>query len=314
MYQDGGRYHSLATNWKKRFGMRVSKIMLLSGCSCPNRDETLKTGGCIFCSMGGSGEFAGDENAKQLPFYTMTPEDILAQISSQKGLRGEEQVVAYFQAYTNTYGPQSYLEPLFLAAIEHESVCALSIATRPDCLRDEMIAFLKRLNEKKPVMVELGLQTMHDTTAKKIGRGYDLAVFETAVKKLRAAGLEVIVHTILGLPDETEEMMLATMRYLSLCDIQGIKIQLLHVLAGTKLEQMYRAGEYEPLTKEVYVSLVAKSLAVLRKDIVIHRLTGDGRQDELLAPLWSVEKKSVLNEIRHYMKEHQIVQGMRVGV
>lgn len=295
-------YHSLDYMLKERFGEKVYKLTLNSGMSCPNRDGKLGTGGCIFCSAGGSGDFAGDP-----------AQSIDQQIAQQKELickkRPVNTFIAYFQAYTNTYAPVEYLRALFTQALSHPEVAALSIGTRPDCLGEDVLDLLSQLNRIKPVWVELGLQTIHPATARYIRRGYPLSCFEEAVKNLHARDLDIIVHTILGLPGETTEQMLQTISFLNHQPIQGIKMQLLHVLKGTDLADDYLAGKFSVLSQEAYVDLVISCLEHLSPDIVVHRITGDGPRDLLIAPLWSSAKRTVLNEIHHQMKERNTWQG-----
>lgn len=295
-------YHSLDYMLKERFGEKVYKLTLNGGMSCPNRDGKLGTGGCIFCSAGGSGDFAGDP-----------AQSIDRQIAQQKELickkRPVNTFIAYFQAYTNTYAPVEYLRALFTQALSHPEVAALSIGTRPDCLGEDVLDLLSQLNRIKPVWVELGLQTIHPATARYIRRGYPLSCFEEAVKNLHARDLDIIVHTILGLPGETTEQMLQTISFLNHQPIQGIKMQLLHVLKGTDLADDYLAGKFSVLSQEAYVDLVISCLEHLSPDIVVHRITGDGSRDLLIAPLWSSAKRTVLNEIHHQMKERNTWQG-----
>ena len=295
-------YHSLDYMLKERFGEKVYKLTLNGGMSCPNRDGTLGTGGCIFCSAGGSGDFAGDP-----------AQSINQQIAQQKELickkRPVNTFIAYFQAYTNTYAPVEYLRALFTQALSHPEVAALSIGTRPDCLGEDVLDLLSQLNRIKPVWVELGLQTIPPATARYIRRGYPLSCFEEAVKNLHARDLDIIVHTILGLPGETTEQMLQTISFLNHQPIQGIKMQLLHVLKGTDLADDYLAGKFSVLSQEAYVDLVISCLEHLSPDIVVHRITGDGPRDLLIAPLWSSAKRTVLNEIHHQMKERNTWQG-----
>ena len=295
-------YHSLDYMLKERFGEKVYKLTLNGGMSCPNRDGTLGTGGCIFCSAGGSGDFAGDP-----------AQSIDQQIAHQKELickkRPVNTFIAYFQAYTNTYAPVEYLRALFTQALSHPEVAALSIGTRPDCLGEDVLDLLSQLNRIKPVWVELGLQTIHPATARYIRRGYPLSCFEEAVKNLHARDLDIIVHTILGLPGETTEQMLQTISFLNHQPIQGIKMQLLHVLKGTDLADDYLAGKFSVLSQEAYIDLVISCLEHLSPDIVVHRITGDGPRDLLIAPLWSSAKRTVLNEIHHQMKERNTWQG-----
>ena len=296
------RYHSLDFHLRSRFGEKVYRIALNGGMTCPNRDGHIGTGGCIFCSADGSGDFAGR------PFHTISQ-----QLAEGKmhllTKRPVHSYIAYFQAFTNTYAPVSYLESIFTEAIEDPDVKILSVATRPDCLGDDVIDLLKRLNQIKPVWVELGLQTIHPETVRFIRRGYETAIFDQAVQRLRGAGIEVIVHVILYLPGETEEMMLKTIEYLNCCDIQGIKLQLLHILEGTDLADIYREEHFYVPDMETYIRMLGQCISHLRPDIVIHRLTGDGPKNLLIAPLWTGAKRSVLNRLHQYLKENDIWQG-----
>ncbi len=293
-------YYSLDYYLKNTYGGKIYKVALDGGFTCPNRDGTLGVGGCIFCS-GGSGEFAGD---RRLSITEQINHGIIGLTKFKaKGY------IAYYQAYTNTYGTLSYLKQIYEPAFLHPQITAVSIATRPDCITDEIADLLAFYNQKKPVWVELGLQTMHEKTAKLIRRGYELPCFEEAVKKLRERGLEVIVHVILGLPGERTEDILETISYLNGMDIQGIKLQLLHVIEKTDLAGYYRAGGFQVLTMEEYVSLVCLCIGHLSEEIVVHRITGDGPSEQLVAPLWSKNKLQVLNAIHHQMKQQGIYQG-----
>ena len=295
-------YHSLDYMLRERFGEKVYKVTLNGGMSCPNRDGNIGTRGCIFCSAGGSGDFAADAALS-------ITDQIESQIAILSQKRPIHKYIAYFQAYTNTYAPVEYLEKIFIEAITHPKVVALSIGTRPDCLSPEIVELLSRLNRQKPVWVELGLQTIHETTAQYIRRGYPLSVFNDAVQRLRKEGIEVIVHTILGLPGESNEDILASMEYMNQMDIQGIKLQLLHVLRGTDLAADYEKGMFQTYERDEYLSLLIECLEHLRPDIVIHRITGDGPKDLLIAPLWASRKREVLNLLHHRMKEQQSFQG-----
>lgn len=301
---NGRPYYSLDCYLKKIFGKKVYKLALDGNMTCPNRDGTLGTGGCIFCSAGGSGEFAEKKTASVSEQIHAAKKRVAAKIDSSTGA-----FIAYFQSYTNTYAPVSYLEALFTEAIRVPEICALSIGTRPDCLPDETIALLSRLNLIKPVWVELGLQTIHEKTAEFIRRGYPLPVFEDAFCRLKAAGLTVVVHVILGLPGESREDMLATVRYLSKLHVDGIKLQLLHVLKGTDLNTLYEAGVFKTLELSEYLELVGACLKLLPPDTVIHRISGDGPKAFLTAPLWSGNKRLVLNSMAKYLKENHIIQG-----
>lgn len=299
---NGKPYYSFDSMLKERFSHKVYKVALNGGMTCPNRDGTLGSRGCIFCSAGGSGDFAGN---KEDPISVQ----IETQAQRLREKRNASSFIAYFQAYTNTYAPVSYLREIYTEAIDHPDIAALSIGTRPDCLGKEVLDLLEELNHKKPVWVELGLQTIHEKTAAYIRRGYPLSCFAAAVKELRKRKLDVIVHTILGLPGESREDILETISYLNHMDIQGIKLQLLHVLKGTDLAEDYLAGKFQVYTMEEYIDLVIDCLEHLSPEIVVHRLTGDGPKELLLAPLWSSAKKTVLNTLHHQCKVRGAWQG-----
>lgn len=299
-------YHSLDYMLRERFGEKVYKVTLNGGMSCPNRDGKLGTRGCIFCSAGGSGDFAADSSLS-------ITEQIDRQISILSAKRPIHKYIAYFQAFTNTYAPVEYLEKIFTEALSHPGIAALSIGTRPDCLGKDVVTLLSRLNRQKPVWVELGLQTIHEKTAVYIRRGYPLSCFEDAVKRLRSEDIEVIVHTILGLPGESTQDILNTMEYLNHQDIQGIKLQLLHVLRGTDLASDYEKGLFCTYERDEYISLVISCLEHLRPDMVIHRITGDGPKDLLISPLWASRKREVLNLLHHQMKENHNYQGRQTN-
>lgn len=296
------RYYSLDYYLKQTFGEKLYKLSLNGGMTCPNRDGTLGENGCIFCSAGGSGDFAASPS-----------KTIRDQIDESKALIARKysghSYIAYFQAYTNTYASVDYLEKIFTEAIMEPDVKILSIATRPDCLSKEILSLLEKLNKIKPVWIELGLQTIHERSAAFIRRGYPLSVFEQAVQNLNAIGVEVIVHVILFLPNETEEMMLQTISYLNRQNIQGIKLQLLHVLKDTDLAAYYEKHQFHLPTLEEYVVLLSKCISILRPDIVIHRLTGDGPKDILIEPKWTGNKRLVLNMIQKHLKTRDIRQG-----
>lgn len=292
------RYYSLNQYLKDVFGEKVYKIALDGGFTCPNRDGTLDTRGCIFCSGMGSGDFA--ESRK---------DSITDQIENgKKRLSGKFEngkYIAYFQAFTNTYGPIDVLRSKYEEAIQHPDVVALSIATRPDCLSDEVLELLKKMNDKKPVWVELGLQTVHEKTAEYIRRGYGIEVYDDTIRRLKTIGVEVIVHVILGLPGESREDMLETVQYVGESGVNGIKLQLLHVIKGTDLEQEYNKGVFQTLEMEEYTDLVAECIAVLPENMVIHRMTGDGDKKTLVAPFWSGDKKRVLNMLNRKIENKQ---------
>ena len=296
------RYYSLDYYLKQAYGEKLYKIALDGGMSCPNRDGTLGTGGCIFCSEGGSGDFAGNRNVS-----------IASQIEEGKALVEKKHTgssyIAYFQAYTNTYAPVDYLEKIYLEAINEPDVKILSIATRPDCLSPEILDLLDRLNKIKPVWIELGLQTIHKASSDFIRRGYELDVFEKAVYDLDRLGIPVIVHTILFLPNETREMMLETISYLNQIPIDGIKLQLLHVLEHTDLARYYREHPFHLPDLNEYLETLSLLLSKLRPDIVVHRITGDGPKNILIEPKWTGNKRLVLNSIQKYLKDFDIWQG-----
>lgn len=299
---NGKPYHSFDYMLKERFGEKIYKVALDAGMTCPNRDGTLGSRGCIFCSAGGSGDFAGSRQDS-------ITQQIEKQAASIRQKRGVAKFIAYFQAYTNTYAPVDYLRKIYTEAISHPDIVAISIGTRPDCLDEDILQLLDELNQKKPVWVELGLQTIHETTAQYIRRGYPLSCFEQAVSELRKRNLDVIVHTILGLPGESKNDILSTIEYLNHQDIQGIKLQLLHVLKGTDLAEDYLAGKFQVYTMEEYLELVIDCLEHLNPEIVIHRLTGDGPKDLLIAPLWSSAKRTVLNTLHRECKLRHAFQG-----
>ncbi len=296
------QYYSFNAYLQDRFGEKLYKLSLETGCTCPNRDGTLGTGGCIFCSAGGSGEFAECAQA-----------DVNVQIENAKArvakkFKGEH-YIAYFQSYTNTYGDLQHLRKIFFTAAANPCIKAISIATRPDCLPISILEMLRELNRVKPVFVELGLQTIHEDTAKFIRRGYPLPVYEKAVWDLHNIGINVVTHIILGLPYESKAQMLKTVRYVGEVGSDGIKLQLLHILRGTDLEKIYASGAFEVLTKEDYLDILCDCVEILPKTTVIHRLTGDAPKSLLVAPLWSADKKSVLNSIHQTFAKRSIQQG-----
>ena len=289
-------YLSFNKYLRDKFGQKVYKISLDGGFTCPNRDGKLSTRGCIFCSKGGSGDFAESREIS-----------ITEQIENGKK-RVEKKIkdgkyIAYFQAFTNTYAPVEALRQKYEEAINHPDIVALSIATRPDCLGEDVLRLLDEMNKIKPVFVELGLQTIHPKSAKYIRRGYDLSVYDKAVKDLKKIGINVVVHVILGLPNESEEDMLETVKYVCESGANGIKLQLLHVIDGTDLAKDYEKGLFKTLEFDDYVKLIVKCVKIIPKDIVIHRLTGDGAKKDLIAPLWSADKKKVLNAINKALRE-----------
>ncbi len=283
---------------KARYGKKIYKIALNGGCTCPNRDGTLGTRGCIFCSGAGSGEFAENAGLSITEQIERGKKRVAAKMPEQGG-----GYIAYFQAFTNTYAPLERLRSMFLEAIEHPDVMILSIATRPDCLPEAVLDLLEEMNRIKPVWIELGLQTVHEQTAEYIRRGYPLQVYDQAVQNLQKRGLYTIVHVILGLPGEERADMLETVRYVRDSGVQGIKLQLLHVLQGTDLALEYEAGRVPVMDLDTYTDLVADCVALIGDKLTIHRLTGDGSRRSLIAPLWSTDKKRVLNTVRRKIKE-----------
>lgn len=277
---------------QEQYGRKLYKIAINAGLTCPNRDGTLSEKGCIFCSGSGSGDFAGSPALSVAEQIKEGKERIRAKLP-----RENYGLIAYFQAFTNTYAPVEKLRKLYLEAIENPEVEILSIATRPDCLGEDVLNLISEVNRIKPVWVELGLQTIHERTAEYIRRCYPLSVYDEAVLKLRERGIETIVHVILGLPGETKEEMLQTVRYVGESGVQGIKLQLLHVLRGTDLEKDYLAGKFRCLAFDEYYEIVKEALDILPETIVIHRMTGDGDKRILIAPEWSKDKKKVMDRM-----------------
>lgn len=283
------KYYSLNNYLKDTFGCKVYKIAIDGGFTCPNRDGTLGTRGCIFCSRGGSGDFAQSRNLTVTEQIEKGKELVSAKIKDGK-------YIAYFQAFTNTYASVEVLENLYMQAINHKDIVALSIGTRPDCLGDDVIDLLSRLNKIKPIFVELGLQTIHQKTADYIRRGYTLDVYDDAVVRLKKQGINVVTHLIIGLPGESKDDMLKSVEYV--CKVtDGIKLQLLHILEGTDLADEYKDGKIEVLEFDEYIGIIKECVEIIPNNVVIHRLTGDGAKKDLLAPLWSADKKKVLNAI-----------------
>lgn len=289
------KYTTLNSYLKEKFGCKVYKISLDCGFTCPNRDGTLGYGGCIFCSEGGSGDFAESRTLGVTEQIESGKEKVKNKIKSGK-------YIAYFQAFTNTYADVNTLEKIFSEAINHPDIVALSIATRPDCLEQEKVELLSRLNKIKPIFVELGLQTVNEKTAKYIRRGYTLDVYDDAVERLHEQGINVVTHIIIGLPYETKEDMLSSVKYV--CKVtDGIKLQLLHILKGTDLAKDYFEHKFDVLSLEEYTDIIAECVKIIPENVVIHRLTGDGAKKNLIAPLWSADKKKVLNTINKRLSE-----------
>ena len=289
------KYTTLNNYLKERFGEKVYKIALNGGFTCPNRDGSIDTRGCIFCSKGGSGDFA------ESPDLTITEQIENGKKRLEKKIKNGK-YIAYFQAFTNTYAPVERLRTIYEEAINHPDIVALSIGTRPDCLGDDVLALLDELNKIKPIFVELGLQTINEDTAKYIRRGYTLEVYNKAVADLHKIGINVVTHIILGLPNESKEDMLNSVKYA--CKVtDGIKLQLLHILKGTDLAKDYEQGKFKVLTLEQYTEIIKECVQIIPENVVIHRLTGDGAKKDLIAPLWSADKKTVLNTINRALKE-----------
>lgn len=296
------RYHSLDHHLKTTFGEKVYRLSLNGGMTCPNRDGTLGSRGCIFCSEGGSGDFSAPSSLTVTEQIEQGKTRVWAKTACRK-------FIAYFQAFTNTYAPIDYLRSIFTEAILHPDVAALSIATRCDCLSPEVLELLVELNHIKPIWIELGLQTIHDETLKQIRSGFTLAQYEQAVSALCALDIDVITHLILGLPGETRDMMLSSVSLAAALPIRGIKLQLLHILKGTDLGTIYEQDPFPLFTLEGYCDFLIDCIMLLPPDLVIHRLTGDGPKDLLLAPLWSADKKRVLNTIQRRFLERDAWQG-----
>ena len=299
---NGKRYHSLNYFLREKFGEKVFKISLDGGFSCPNRDGKVSKGGCVFCSARGSGDYAGSRNFS-----------ITGQFNNVKTMMANKwksgKYIAYFQAYTNTYAPVDELRQKYEEAINQEGVVALSIATRPDCLEDDVLDLIEELSKKLYVWVELGLQTINDDVAKKINRGYDLKVFDNAMTRLKERNIDVVVHSILGLPGESQDDMLKTIDYIAHSGAQGIKLHLLHLMKDTKMVELYENGELQFLSQEDYIKLICRAVSMLPKEMVVHRLTGDAPRDLLIGPMWSLKKWEVLNAIDKTLEDNNIYQG-----
>ena len=296
------RYLSLNYFLREKFGEKIFKISLDAGFSCPNRDGSISKGGCLFCSERGSGDFAGDRK-----FSIETQFKDIKNMMSNKWKNGK--YIAYFQAYTNTYAPIEILREKYNEALKQENVVGIAIATRPDCLSEDVLELLNEMNKKVYVWIELGLQTVSDNTAKLINRGYTLEVFEKAVKDLRKRNIDIVVHTIFGLPKENKEDMLNTVSYVAKQDVQGIKFHLLHLMKDTPMVKLYEQGNLKFLSKEDYIELICESICMLPKNMVVHRLTGDSPRELLIGPMWSLKKWEILNEIDKTMEDNDYYQG-----
>ena len=298
------RYYSLNEFYRNKYGKKVYKLSINGGMTCPNRDGKINTGGCIFCSIGGSGEFA----SSPLLSITQQLEIAKSKISSKTK---DNAYIAYFQPYSNTYGNIEYLEKIYSEAIYYNEIVGLSIATRPDCLGNNILHLLDEMNKVKPVCVELGLQTIHKSTSDYIRRGYELEVYDEAVKNLHNIGIEVVTHLIIGLPNESDEMIYESVKYVGKVT-DGIKLQLLHVIKGTDLAEDYYNKKFEVLSLEHYTDIICNSIELLPENVVVHRITGDGDKRTLIAPLWSGNKKKILNYINGEMNRRNIIQGSKL--
>ncbi len=299
---DDKRYHTWNYHLRNHFGHKVFKVALDGGFDCPNRDGTVAYGGCTFCSAAGSGDFAGDR-----------ADDLVTQFHNIKQKMHKKwkdgKYMAYFQAYTNTHAPVEVLREKFESVLNQDGVVGLSIATRPDCLPDDVVEYLAELNQRTYLWVELGLQTVHERTALLINRAHDFQSYVDGVTKLRKHGIRVCSHIINGLPLENDEMMMETARAVAKLDVQGIKIHLLHLLKGTPMVKQYEKGKLEFLSQEEYVKLVCDQLEIIPPEMIVHRITGDGPIDLMIGPMWSVNKWSVLNSIDAELKHRNSYQG-----
>lgn len=299
---NGKRYHSLNYFLRNKFKEKIYKISLDGGFTCPNRDGKVGIGGCTFCSSKGSGDYAGNRVLS-----------IKNQFEDRKKLMEkkwkEGKYIAYFQAYTNTYAPIDELRQKYEEALSQEGVVALSIGTRPDCIDDDVVDLLEEISKKTYLWVELGLQTINDETGRNFNRGYDLKTFDESLRKLKERNIEVVVHTIFGLPGETKEDMLKTVDYVAHSGAQGIKFHLLHLMKGTKMVEQYEKGELELLSQEDYIDLICKSISIIPPNMVVHRLTGDAPREALIGPIWSLKKWEVLNAIDKALVDNDIWQG-----
>jgi radical SAM protein (TIGR01212 family) len=296
------RYNNLSQFFKNKFGQKIFKVSINGGFSCPNRDGSIGTKGCIFCSEEGSGEFAGSINLNIGEQFKEIKEKLSKKWSNAK-------YIAHFQSFTNTYAPVNILRDKYYQAMEEDNVVGLAIATRPDCIGDDVLELLGEINKKTYLFVELGLQTINEDTAKLINRGYDLECFKNSVERLRNKNIDVVVHLILGLPNETKQDILNSIKFISIMDIQGVKLHLLYIVEGTSIEELYQKGEFKLLEMQEYVDLICDCIENLREDIVIHRLTGDGKKETLVGPKWSLDKMRVLSEIDRELKNRNTYQG-----
>lgn len=295
-------YNSLSDHLKERLGSKTVKLSVNAGFSCPNRDGKISTGGCIFCSGSGSGDFAPSADLSISEQLRLSREKLSAKWPNAK-------YIAYFQAFTNTYAPVEVLEKKYNEALNCEDISGIAIATRPDCIDDDTVNLLKKLSKKTYVWIEFGLQTSDENTAKLINRGYSDDVYLSAMKKMKATGIETVTHIILGLPYETRQTMLNSVKFAVDAGTDGIKLQLLHIIKGTKLEEMYHQDRFPIMTRDQYTDTVIDCIEHMPDSVIIHRLTGDGNRNELIEPQWSMDKRGVLNEIHRKMKINKSFQG-----
>lgn len=300
---DDKRYHTLNTFLRNKFGDKVFKISLDAGFTCPNRDGKVSVGGCVFCSSRGSGDFAGTAHNLAEQFYEVKS------MMNKKWKSGK--YIAYFQAYTNTYAAVETLRERYYSILNLEDVVGIAVATRPDCLPEDVLDLLEEINSKTYLWVELGLQTIHEKTAKLINRGYGLDAYIASVKELKRRGIEVVTHGILGLPGESKQEMLQTVDFIANTGTQGIKLHLLHLLKDTKLVEMHQRGELQLMSMEAYVELTVDCIERIPESMVIHRITGDGPRDSLIGPMWSLKKFEVINAIEHLMMDRDTWQGKK---
>ncbi len=299
---NGKRYHSLNYFLRNKFNEKVFKISLDGGFSCPNRDGTISSGGCLFCSESGSGDYAGSRTLSIGKQFCDVKE-----MMNKKWKEGK--YIAYFQAFTNTYAPIEDLRRKYNEAIKQEGVVALAIATRPDCLGDDVLDLLEEINKEVYVWVELGLQTVSDETARKINRGYKLEVYEDAMRRLKERNIDFVTHCIFGLPGETKKDMLKTVEYVAHTGSKGIKFHLLHLMKNTPMVKLYERGELEFMSQDDYIDLICKSISIIPEDMIVHRLTGDSPRDLLIGPMWSLKKWEILNAIDKALVDNGIYQG-----
>ena len=299
---NGKRYHSFNYFMRNKFGEKIFKISLDGGFSCPNRDGTISSGGCLFCSERGSGDYAGD---RELSIHNQFID--IKKMMAKKWKDGK--YVAYFQAYTNTYAPVEELREKYYQAINEDGVVALAIATRPDCIQEDVLDLLEEISKKVYVWIELGLQTSSDQTAKRINRGYKLKVFEEAIEKLKDRNIDFVVHSIFGLPGEDKEQMIKTIDYIAHSGARGIKFHLLHLMKDTQMVKLYEDGQLKFLEQDEYNDLICKSIMRLPKEMVVHRLTGDSPRNLLIGPMWSLKKWEILNNIDKTMESNEFYQG-----